>query len=501
MANILLSHSYFLRYDDKAWRQMKPYPPLGTLYVASALRDAGHEVQFFDAMLAESEKDIIPYLDRVQPDVVLFYEDNFNFLSKMCLTRMREACFSMAAYAKERGFSVVAQGSDPVDHLTEYFRNNVDVVICGEGEGTAVELVEAMQNNTGLLKDPLRDEVLSAIHGIAFPGTDSANVTQKRRLINDLDSISFPAWDLVDMEQYRSIWLRHHGYFSLNLVSTRGCPFHCNWCAKPVYGQVYNSRSAENVAQELAHLKDKYSVDHIWFADDILGLKPGWLKTFSDEVERLGVTTPFNCQTRADLLLNEDNVKNMARAGADTVWIGAESGSQKILDAMDKGTQVEQILECTKLMKAEGIKVAWFLQFGYLGETGDDIDLTLQMLKNERPSDIGISVSYPLPGTPFYEKVKSLMTEKQNWTDSGDLDLMYTGSYPPAFYRALHSYVHGDFRMKQGLRDLLRLNVKGNLRRIALLPWYFIMSLSSRSRMMYHKRPLLSRSSKIIAGS
>src|SRR5512145_668264 len=235
--NILLSHSYFLRFDGKAWRQMKPYPPLGTLYAASVLRDAGHTVELFDSMLAESEEEIIPHIERFKPDLVLFFEDNFNYLSKMCLTRMREACFRMAHYARERGCRVIAQGSDPVDHLNEYTSNGIDIVVCGEGEDTIIELLQVLDDepSSGL------DDALAAVHGIAFSGSNGITVTKKRALIRDLDALPFPAWDLVDIEKYRSAWMRKHGYFSLNLVTTRGCPYHCNWCAKPVYGQVYNS--------------------------------------------------------------------------------------------------------------------------------------------------------------------------------------------------------------------------------------------------------------------
>jgi len=479
MASILLSHSYFMRFDDKAWGQMKPYPPLATLYAASVLRDAGHEVHFFDTMLASSEDEIIPHIERVKPDIVMFYEDSFNFLSKMCLTRMREACLTMSAYAKDRGCNVIAQGSDPVDHLGEYFAGSVDVVICGEGEHTAVELVDALSSNPEPSASGLRE-----IKGIAYKDSTTTQLSPARPVIRDLDSLPSPAWDLIDMDLYRETWMKRHGYFSLNLVTTRGCPFHCNWCAKPVYGQVYNSHSPERIASEAAHLKSSYAPDHIWFADDILGLKPDWLKRYSEEITRLDAVLPFNCQTRADLLLKDNNIAHMASAGAQSVWIGAESGSQLVLDAMDKGTTVEQILDATRKMQDHGIEVAWFLQFGYLGETEEDIEKTIAMFREGKPDDIGISVSYPLPGTPFYEKVKSMLIDKQNWVDSGDLDLMYPGTFVPAYYRALHRWVHRTFRMRQGLSFLANFSTKrSELRMIVLIPYNALRAVLARIEM------------------
>ena len=233
-----------------------------------------------------------------------------------------------------------------------------------------------------------------------------------------MDSLPRPAWDLVDVEQYRNAWLDRHGYYSMNMVTTRGCPYHCNWCAKPIWGQRYNSRSPEAVAAELKWLKETYHPDHIWFVDDIMGLKPGWMRRFADEIERLDAHVPFKCLSRVDLLLRDGDIDALRRAGCQIVWVGAESGSQKILDAMEKGTKVEQIYEASRRLHAAGVKVAFFLQFGYPGETREDIELTLQMVRDCQPDDIGMSVSYPLPGTKFYDRVHDELGAKQNWQDS-----------------------------------------------------------------------------------
>ena len=260
--------------------------------------------------------------------------------------------------------------------------------------------------------------------------------------MKQLDELPFPAWDIIDIEPYRQSWIKHAGYFSMNMGTTRGCPFKCNWCAKPIYGNRYNTRSPKNVLDELMMLKEEYNFDHIWFCDDIFGLKPGWVKAFADLIEKENIVFKFKMQGRVDLLLQENNIKDLARAGCDNIWMGAESGSQKVLDAMDKGTTVKQIFEATGLLKKNNIKPSFFIQFGYPGETKDDIEKTIAMINALLPYEIGISVSYPLPGTVFYEKVKSQLKEKTNWTDSDEMALMFRNTYHPAFYKQLHRYVH-----------------------------------------------------------
>lgn len=495
MSDILLTHSYFLRFDQKQWHQMKPYPPLGTLYAASVLQQSGYSVALFDPMFSKSENEIVPYLIKSQPKYVIFFEDSFNYLSKMCLSRMREACFRMTNEAKKFGCIVVAQGSDPVDHLQEYFNNDIDYVICGEGEITLIELLQEVQSGT---KD------LSHVKGIAYhdkmfvQNSSTATsgkifITQKREVIRDLDTLPFPAWELIDIERYKIAWKSKHDYFSLNVVTTRGCPFHCNWCAKPVYGQVYNSRSPKNVVEEIKLLREKYHIDHLWFTDDIFGLKPGWVSEFNRLVNEANVVTPFVCQSRVDLLLKENTIAEMAKAGCETVWVGAESGSQKILDAMEKGIRIEQIYHATKSLKENNIRVSFFLQFGYPEEMQEDIEKTLKMVRECEPDDIGISVSYPLPGTKFYDRVKASLTRKQNWITSNDLDIMFPGTYHPDFYRALHKVVHKNFRIRQAMHAMRSMDfTKQNIRRILLLIWNVIALTIAQGKLILarSKRPI-----------
>jgi anaerobic magnesium-protoporphyrin IX monomethyl ester cyclase len=277
------------------------------------------------------------------------------------------------------------------------------------------------------------------------------------------------------------------------MVTTRGCPFHCNWCAKPIYGQVYNSRSPQNVVEEIQLLQRTIRPDHIWFADDIFGLKPGWVQSFADELEKEHISIRYKIQSRVDLLLENDTVHALARSGCSEVWVGAESGSQKILDAMDKGTKVSQIYKARTLLKQEGIKTAFFLQFGYPGENKKDIHATIRMVKDLMPEDIGISISYPLPGTKFYAKVKADLKEKQNWIDSDDLALMFHGTFSPAYYKQLHRYVHKVYRFRKGFLTLWNLLTRkssfgwAQLRQVVLILYYGPGILFDRFKLFYHQ--------------
>ena len=435
---------------------MQPYAPLGTLYAASALRARGHDVALFDAMLATGVSEWDDALAQHQPTFAVLFEDNFNYLSKMCLLRMRDAAFHMLRMARVHGCIAIACGADVTDHAGLYLAAGAHFVILGEGEGSLAELIES-------LGAALPTSDLTQIPPIAGVMSTRTVVPVRRPDIRDLDAMPFPAWDLVDVNRYRQIWLKHHGFFSMNMVTTRGCPYHCNWCAKPIWGQRYNVRSPQNVEAELAHLRARYAPDHINFVDDIFGLKPGWVEQFATlMVAGARPVVPFKCLMRADLVQPEIALA-LVRAGCKTVWIGAESGSQKVLDAMDKGDTVQDIRAASQTLRQHGIAVGFFLQFGYPGETWQDIRLTRQMIQDCAPDDIGISVSYPLPGTKFHDRVRADLGLQHNWTDSADLAMLYAGPYSARFYRRLHRVVHAGFRLQQLIR-------KPNIKRLARAP-------------------------------
>ena len=433
MHRVLFSHSYFLRFDPKQWAQQKPYPPLGTLYAASLLRESGYEVSFFDTMFSKEADEISAPLKKIQPGLFVLCDDGFNYLTKMCLTNMREAAFVMIRLAKAAGARVVVSSSDATDHFAGYLSQGADFVILGEPEQTLLELADHLS---------MGDSSCYHLPGIACSLNGKIVRNKPRAVMKDLDQLPDPAWDLVDLAPYRNMWKNSTGYFSLNMNTTRGCPFKCNWCAKPIYGNRYNSRSPERVSAELNLLQERYGAEHIWFCDDIFGLKPGWVERFAEQMRQRRLSVPFKIQSRADLLSEENTVRALAAAGCETVWIGAESGSQKILDAMDKGITLAQIRSASELMKQYGISPCFFIQFGYPGEDKADIDLTVAMINGLLPDQIGISVSYPLPGTPFYERVRGELQHKANWTDSDEMALMFSNTFPPEYYKQLHEYVH-----------------------------------------------------------
>ncbi|MBG9377479.1 B12-binding domain-containing radical SAM protein [Panacibacter sp. DH6] len=478
MSAILFSHSYFLRFDPKQWKTAQPYPPLGTLYAAAVMQQEGHHVTLFDSMFAHDASEVVPYIEQQKPAYFVIYDDGFNYLTKMCLTNMREAAFDMIAFARQKGCTVIVSGSDSTDHFEKYLDKGADFILIGEAEITLKELINALE---------AQEKNFASIQGLAFRQHGTTIKTLKRNVIKELDQLPFPAWDIIDIAPYKKMWLDNAGYFSLNMGTTRGCPFKCNWCAKPIYGNRYNSRSPENVVQELTLLKEKFGYDHIWFCDDIFGLKPGWVNSFATLLQQAGLQLRFKIQARADLLLQENYIQDLARAGCDMIWMGAESGSQKILDAMDKGTSVEQIYEATRLIKKYGMKPCFFIQFGYPGETKEDIAATIKMINTLLPYDMGISVSYPLPGTKFFEQVQSQLKEKANWTDSDELALMFKNTYHPSFYKSLHRYVHASFRKAAGLHACKAIfsnaSTLKELRKVIRLPYYFYDEFIQRKKL------------------
>jgi anaerobic magnesium-protoporphyrin IX monomethyl ester cyclase len=460
VARVLFAHGHLLRWDAKQFAIGKPYPPLATLYAAAHARALGHEVALYDPMLNDDTSDFGRALDREKPDVVVLYDDSFNWFTKMCLSRMRAAAHGMVSDARARGLPVVVAGHDAADDPETYLRSGAAFVIVGEGEVTLGELLAhfdaaiaaGQARGTGANVDDVR-EAATATAGLALLHKGFLRRTGARKLLKDLDVLPLPAWDLVDVGRYRSFWRRRHGYFSLNVVTTRGCPYLCNWCAKPVYGNTYHTRSPANVLAELRLLRDRYAPDHLWFCDDILGLKSRWLVAWSDAVAAEGLRTPFLCQTRADLM-TEDNVRALRRAGAREVWLGAESGAQPILDAMEKGISVDQTRAAVARLRASGVRVGLFLQFGYPGEGWDEVQATRAMVRELLPDDIGISVSYPLPGTRYHERMAARLGPKRNWSESSDLDPLVPGRFSPGFYKMLSRVVHAELRVLRGARAL-----------------------------------------------
>jgi len=432
VADVLITHSYHLGYDPKQLRKMQPYAPIGTLYAAAALQEAGIAVAVFDSMLEDPATKFVGMLETHQPRVMVVYEDDFNFLSKMCLTRMRDVAWEMAAAAHSIGSITVVHGSDSTDNPKLFLENGFDFVLCGESEETLGQLCTALLND-----DPI-PQIAGLVRNDENGESSNGGFTLARN----------PAWsqlpllprDLIDLTPYRKAWMQCHGYFSMNMVSSRGCPYRCNWCAKPISGNKFHLRSAATVAEEM-HLLKKIGAQHIWFGDDVFALNQHWVEEFAREVSRRDAAVPFKVQSRADLM-TEQTVQNLKLAGCAEVWMGVESGAQTVLNAMDKGLSLPAVVVARRRLKDAGIRACFFLQLGYPGEGWSELQETIAFVRESRPDDIGVSFSYPLPGTVFYERVRAQLGHKRNWSDSDDLCIMFRAAYTSDFYRAVRDALH-----------------------------------------------------------
>jgi anaerobic magnesium-protoporphyrin IX monomethyl ester cyclase len=435
VVDVLVTHSYHLPYDPKQLRKMQPYLPLATLYAASALRENGISVAAFDSMLVDPAEGFPAALANHQPRIVAVYEDDFNFLSKMCLTRMREVAWEVARAARAAGAVTIVHGSDSTDNPSLFLENGFDFVCCGESEQVLVEVCQSL----------LRNEEPPLLDGFARLDQSGRLIQNVQRLARNPKWVDLPfaARDLIDLEPYRRAWADAHGYFSINMVSSRGCPYHCNWCAKPISGNKFQLRPAAAVATEMKVLKEEAGAQHIWFGDDIFALNQEWMRQFAQEVERRDAAVPFKIQSRANLM-TEQTVQNLKTAGCAEVWMGVESGSQTVLDAMDKGLDLNSVRTARERLRATGIRACYFLQFGYPGEAWPELQETIAFVRETRPDDVGISFSYPLPGTVFYERVRQQLGDKRNWTDSDDLCIMFRAAYKTDFYRSVRDALHAE---------------------------------------------------------
>jgi anaerobic magnesium-protoporphyrin IX monomethyl ester cyclase len=435
MADILLTHCNHLYSDRKQVRKMQPYPPLQTMVAAALLRREGFDVALLDTTLISPGEAFRSALMTLRPRLVAICDDSFNFLAKMCLERNRQLALSMAGMAREQGVPVLISSPDAADHPARYLDQGLDFVTLGEVERTVLQAAQRLLNAQSRGSLP--------VAGLACrdAATGEVRLDPPADTPHDLSTLPMAAWDLIDVAAYRRTWMDAHGFFSLNLVSSRGCPYSCNWCAKPVYGQTYRYYPPERVAGEMRYLKTEFAPDHLWFADDIFSLSGSWTEQFSEAVLRLGAQIPFKIQSRCDLMTPR-TVAALKRAGCTEVWMGAESGSQRILDTMDKGIRVDEIYEARENLRRKGIRASFFLQFGYPGETWQDIESTIRMVRETAPDEIGVSVSYPLPGTKLYDRVAAELGVKQNWLDSDDMAMMFRGTFTTEFYATLHDALH-----------------------------------------------------------
>jgi anaerobic magnesium-protoporphyrin IX monomethyl ester cyclase len=418
--DILLSNSYFLNKDAAEQRAMRPYPPLGLLYLSAHLKGHGYGVEVIDNTFRRDELDFAQRLRDSRAPIVGFHA------TVIC----RQMISRLIRLAKEMGRTVIAGGPDPSISPEDYLAMGADYVGIGEGEHTLLALMNVL---TGRQAGDVE-----TIAGLALTRHGKTVRTPPRPLSKDVDGLVFPDREAIDLQTYARPWRERHGVFAVHLMTSRGCPFGCKWCSRAPFGRTFRQRSPQNVAIEMRHIKDTYRPDVLWIADDILGINKKWIAAWRAEVERLDAAIPFECLSRADLI-DEPLVRDFQALGCRRVYIGAESGSQKVLDAMNKGITVEDIYRSTSLLKRYGIERALFMMLGYPSEELPDVESSLQMLRRIQPEYVGFSVAYPLRGTAFYEEVKATIPVEQQWAESNENRPLHTNAYSARFYQqAIH---------------------------------------------------------------
>src|SRR6266699_496626 len=377
MTDILLGHAYFLKYDIIERRVMKPYPPLGILYLSAYLKRSGFSVEVFDSTFHDFG-DFETAVKRFRPRIVGLYA---NIIT-------RENVFRLAHIAKANGVEfVLAGGPDASDWCEQYFENGVDIIGTNEGELTLQELIPWLQQK-GM-------DGLERIRGIIFKKNGRVHRTPPRPAITDLDALPWPDRDVLNLDEYFKAWKSHHGESSVSLITARGC------------------------------------------------------------------------------LIDYDILKGLRETGCFRIWYGAESGSQKILDGMRKGTKVEQVREAARMTQELGMQAGFFILLGYPDETTADIRMTIDFLKDTHPDVVGTSIAFPIKGTEFYERVESRIIPDENWSSRNQNKMLFEGKYPRIYYwlaaRWLVKEVNLDKMWRRESRPYVRIAIESAKMLIARL--------------------------------
>ncbi len=412
---LLLTHGYFLEEDKHEKRVMKPYPPLGILYLSAYLKSRGVDVQVFDSTF-QLMSDFRSYINLHKPDTVGIYTN--------LMTKLR--VIEMIRFLKQSGSKVILGGPEPAYYAEEFLRIGADVIVIGEGEHTLFHVLEEISHK-GV-------NLLHEVPGIAF-SDESGNLHQNnpRELIKNLDTLPFPDRDAIPIQDYVSTWKRHHGMGSLSIITARGCPYTCTWCSHGVYGFTHRRRTPKNVVDEVEMIRSRYNPDMLWIADDVFTINHKWLFEYANEMQRRNLKIPFECISRADRL-NEDVLRTMADLGCFRIWFGSESGSARVLQAMSRDVTPEEIRAMTVMAQRYGIQVGLFVMLGYEGETIADIEETISHLKRTLPDVFLTTVAYPIKGTAYYDTVNARVKTGLPWENRTERDLQVGGRFHERFY-------------------------------------------------------------------
>ena len=434
MTDILLTHGYFLFEDEKELQIMKPYPTLGLLYISAYLRRAGMTVEIFDTTFS-SRKDLYSRL-RSMPGGVLGLYTNL---------MTRGPVLAIIREAKARGWTVILGGPESANYPREYLDHGADVVVMGEGEETLRELLPVLAKG-----GPHR---LQGVPGVIF--RDDAGTMQtnpERPQIADLDGIPWPDRDQIDLKRYIDVWREHHGMGSVNLITARGCPYKCRWCSHAVFGFTHRRRSYLDCANELEFIHQTYRPDQVWYADDVFTIHHGWLRNYAAELKRRNLKIPFETISRADRMMKDEILETLASIGCYRIWIGSESGSQRILDAMERGVKTEQVQWVCQAAKRHGIQTGMFLMWGYEGETIDDIQATVEHVKRCNPDVFFTTVAYPIMNTEYYHRISGRVVLHKAWAEATDREYVIQGRPTRPYYKYADQWLRDEvaaFRLEK----------------------------------------------------
>lgn len=441
---IVLTHGYFLEEDPKEKLIMRPYPPLGILYISAYLEQNGFPNSVYDSTFNTIE-DLKSFLLGERPDIIGIYT---NLMTKLNVLKIISFVRSAGVLNHTK---IVLGGPEIRNHKENFLRFGADVIVFGEGEDTMLDIVHAYANDNPDLHN---------LPGTAFLDKQGNVVTNPERiLMRDINQLPFPARNKINLQRYFDTWKQHHGISMINLNTMRGCPYSCKWCSRAVYGSSYRRRSAALVANEIQYLKQNYNFDMIWFVDDVFTINHKWLREFVAEMQARQLQVPYEIITRADRL-TEEAVQLLKQSGCFRVWIGAESGSQKVIDAMDRRVKVDDVRKMIQLVKSYGIEAGTFIMLGYPGEEETDILETLHHLKTSNPDHYTITVAYPIKGTPLYAEVENLFVEDLPWNSSTDRDIDFKRTYNRKYYDHAINWIHYEMLFHQRKKNIKSLLLK-----------------------------------------
>lgn len=426
MSDILLTHGYFIFDDEKEQQIMRPYPTLGLLYISAYLRRAGFEPEVFDATFARRE-DLYARLRSCPGGVVGIYTNLMTRRPVLEIVRVAKAC----------GWTVVLGGPESANYPGEYLAAGADVVVLGEGESTLAELLPALSRC-----GPHR---LHGVAGTVFRDEQGLVITNPARAqIADIDSIPWPDRAAIDQRRYIDVWRQHHGMGSVNLITARGCPYKCNWCSHAVFGFTHRRRSFMDCADEVQHILETYRPDQVWYADDVFTISHIWLFQYAAELRRRGIRVPFETISRADRMMKEEVLATLAEMGCYRIWIGSESGSQRILDSMQRGVKVEQVQWAARAARRHGIQVGMFLMWGYDGEQIEDIEATIDHVKRCSPDIHLTTVAYPIKNTAYFNRNAERVVLDHDWAHSTDRDYKIRGRRSRRYYKLADQWLNNE---------------------------------------------------------